>query len=47
MLYPLKFYVNNYRAIAVGAGDNNHLELINVPNTVDIIQGDLLVGPGF
>ena len=43
---PVEILRNNYRAIAVGAGDNNHLELINVPNTVDIIQGDLLVSSG-
>lgn len=43
---PIEVLRNNYRAIAVGTGDAQHLELINVPNTVDIIVGDLLVSSG-
>jgi rod shape-determining protein MreC len=43
---PIEVLRNNYRAIAVGMGDNQQLELINVPNTVDIITGDLLVSSG-
>lgn len=43
---PIEVLRNNYRAIAVGVGDRQNLELINVPNTVDIIVGDLLVSSG-
>lgn len=43
---PVEVLRNNYRAIAVGTGDRQNLELINIPNTVDIIVGDLLVSSG-
>lgn len=43
---PVEILRNNYRAIATGMGSNDYLELINVPNTVDVIIGDLLVTSG-
>lgn len=43
---PVEILRNNYRAIASGMGSKEYLELINVPNTVDIIIGDLLVTSG-
>ena len=44
--HPVEILRSNYRAIATGMGNKEYLELINVPNTVDIIIGDLLVTSG-
>lgn len=43
---PVEILRNNYRAIAVGMGNKEYLELTNVPNTTDIIIGDMLVTSG-
>lgn len=43
---PIEILRNNYRAIAVGMGNKEYLELTNVPNTADIIIGDMLVTSG-
>lgn len=43
---PVQVNRNGVRAIAVGTGALDELELIYVPNTADIIPGDLLVSSG-
>ncbi|MCB2388348.1 MULTISPECIES: rod shape-determining protein MreC [Oceanospirillaceae] len=43
---PVQVNRNGVRAIAVGTGALDELELIYVPNTADIIKGDLLVSSG-
>ena len=43
---PVQVNRNGVRAIAVGTGSLDELELIYVPNTADIIKGDLLVSSG-
>ena len=43
---PVQINRNGVRAIAVGTGALDQLELIYVPNTTDIIVGDLLVSSG-
>ncbi len=43
---PVQVNRNGVRAIAVGKGLVSELELANVPDTADIIEGDLLVSSG-
>lgn len=43
---PVEVNRNGVRAIAVGSGSLNELELIYVPDTADIKEGDLLVSSG-
>lgn len=43
---PVQINRNGVRAIAVGTGSLDELELIYVPNTADIVKGDLLVSSG-
>lgn len=43
---PVQVNRNGVRAVAEGVGDLYHLELRHVPNTVDIVEGDLLVSSG-
>ncbi|HMU89558.1 MAG TPA: rod shape-determining protein MreC [Pseudomonadales bacterium] len=43
---PVQVLRNGVRAIAVGTGDDSHLELLNVPETSDIEVGDQLVTSG-
>lgn len=43
---PVEILRNNYRAIAVGMGNKEYLELTNIPNTADVIIGDVLVTSG-
>ncbi|MAD45652.1 MAG: rod shape-determining protein MreC [Oceanospirillaceae bacterium] len=43
---PVQVNRNGVRAIAVGTGSLDELELIYVPNTADIQKGDLLVSSG-
>lgn len=43
---PVQVNRNGVRAIAVGTGSLDELELIYVPNTADIVAGDLLVSSG-
>lgn len=43
---PVQVNRNGIRAIAVGKGGLGELELVNVPDTADIKQGDLLVSSG-
>jgi rod shape-determining protein MreC len=43
---PVQVNRNNIRIIAAGTGRVDELELLNVPNTADIIPGDLLVSSG-
>ncbi|BCX88067.1 rod shape-determining protein MreC [Methylomarinovum tepidoasis] len=43
---PVQVNRNGLRAIAVGSGEYDHLELPNLPNNVDIRPGDLLVSSG-
>lgn len=43
---PVQVNRNGVRAIAVGTGALDELELIYVPNAADIIKGDLLVSSG-
>lgn len=43
---PVQINRNGLRAIAVGSGDINRLELPNLPNNVDVHPGDLLVTSG-
>lgn len=44
---PVQDYRNGIRAVIVGTGDNQTLQLINVPRLADIKQGDLFVTSGF
>ena len=43
---PVQVNRNGLRAILVGTGDTNSLELSNIPNNADIKVGDLLVTSG-
>jgi len=43
---PVKILRNGIRAIAKGSGDPNQLVLTQIPHTVDIIKGDILVTSG-
>ena len=43
---PVQVNRNGLRAIAVGTGDYNRLELLHIPNNADINVGDLLVTSG-
>ena len=43
---PVQVNRNGVRAIAIGNGSLNELELVYVPSTADIIPGDLLVSSG-
>jgi rod shape-determining protein MreC len=43
---PVQVNRNGVRSIAVGKGLVSELELANVPDTADIIEGDLLVSSG-
>ncbi len=43
---PVAVNRNGLRAIAVGSGKPNHLELSHIPNNADIKEGDLLVTSG-
>ena len=43
---PVEVNRNGVRAIAVGSGNLNQLNLIYVPETADIKEGDLLVSSG-
>ncbi len=43
---PVQVIRNGVRAIAVGSGKLNELELIYVPDTADIKEGDVLVSSG-
>jgi len=43
---PVQVNRNGVRAIATGTGALNELELIYVPNTADIREGDMLVSSG-
>lgn len=43
---PVEINRNGLRAIALGTGDRQRLELANVPNNADIEAGDLLIASG-
>ncbi len=43
---PVEVVRNGLRAILLGNGDTNTLELVHVPDTADIREGDLLVSSG-
>lgn len=43
---PVHVNRNGVRAIAVGSGKLDQLDLIHVPDTADIVRGDLLVSSG-
>lgn len=43
---PVEVVRNGLRAILLGNGDINALELVHVPDTADIREGDLLVSSG-
>ena len=43
---PVHVARNGVRAIAVGSGSLDQLKLIHVPDTADIVEGDLLVTSG-
>lgn len=43
---PVEVLRNNLRAIAVGMGANQQLELMNISNTMDILEGDIVVSSG-
>lgn len=43
---PVQVARNNIRSIAAGTGKIDELELLNVPDTADIVAGDLLVSSG-
>lgn len=43
---PVQDYRNGLRAVAVGTGDINKLQLINVTQTMDVRAGDLFVTSG-
>jgi rod shape-determining protein MreC len=43
---PVYILRNNVRAIAVGLGIEQQLELMNLPNTADVRSGDMLISSG-
>ena len=43
---PVEVVRNGLRAILLGTGDRDALELVHVPDTADIREGDLLVSSG-
>lgn len=43
---PVQINRNGVRAIAVGTGVTDELELLHLPDTADIVEGDLLVSSG-
>ncbi|WP_239985566.1 rod shape-determining protein MreC [Marinobacter salexigens] len=43
---PVEVVRNGLRAILLGTGDSGTLELVHVPDTADIREGDLLVSSG-
>lgn len=43
---PVQINRNGVRAIAVGTGITDELELLHLPDTADIVEGDLLVSSG-
>ncbi len=43
---PVQVNRNGVRAIAVGTGSLSELELVYVPDTADIVEGDLLITSG-
>ncbi len=43
---PVQVARNGLRAIAVGSGTEDHLELLHLPNNADVREGDLLVTSG-
>ncbi len=43
---PVQINRNGLRAILLGTGERNNLQLINLPNNADIKKGDLLVSSG-
>lgn len=43
---PVEVVRNGLRAVLLGNGDINNLELVHVPDTADIREGDLLVSSG-
>lgn len=43
---PVQTARNATRAIAIGTGETNLIELLHVPNAADIVEGDLLVTSG-
>ncbi|WP_083935211.1 rod shape-determining protein MreC [Amphritea japonica] len=43
---PVEINRNGFRSIALGNGSVNQLELVHVPDTADIREGDLLVSSG-
>jgi len=43
---PVQVVRSGVRGIAMGTGDLRSLELINVPNNADVVEGDLLVSSG-
>ena len=43
---PVQVNRNGLRAIAVGVGSENYIELPHLPNNADILVGDLLVSSG-
>lgn len=43
---PVEVDRNGLRAVAIGTGDLNRLELANVPNNADIQEGDMLLASG-
>lgn len=43
---PVEVVRNGLRAVLLGNGDTNTLELVHVPDTADIREGDLLVSSG-
>lgn len=43
---PVEVVRNGLRAVLLGTGDTNVLELVHVPDTADIREGDLLVSSG-
>ena len=43
---PVQVNRNGVRAIAVGSGSLDKLHLIHVPDTADLLEGDLLISSG-
>jgi rod shape-determining protein MreC len=43
---PVQLNRNGLRAVAVGTGAANTLELLHLPNNADILEGDLVVTSG-
>lgn len=43
---PVQINRNGVRAIAVGSGVTGELELLHLPDTADIVEGDLLITSG-